>query len=74
MNLVPLIQKIGNRIRRWSIHDCGRDNVRHVSVIAIPGDIELWVGIELADCSQVYIAAIEVSLNRNDRREHTQGL
>jgi hypothetical protein len=48
VHFIPLVQDVSHQFRRWSINDCGRDNIGHVSRITVLWDLQLLVGVELA--------------------------
>ena len=49
VDLVSLVQHVGQQIRRRRIDNGGRDDVRHVPEVLVLGHSELGVGVELPD-------------------------
>src|SRR5690348_6873834 len=57
MNFVPLVDDVRHHIWKRRVDNGRRDDVRHVSVVFVFGDVELLVGVELAHSGKVNIAS-----------------
>jgi hypothetical protein len=57
MDLVPLVEDVCHHLRRWGVHYCGTDDIRHVSVILIFCEAMFLVAEELADGAKMDIAS-----------------
>lgn len=55
--LVALVENVSHHLWRGCINDSGRNDVGHVTMIAVFWDFQLRVGVKLANSSQMYITA-----------------
>lgn len=61
MHFISSVEQIRECVWWRCIDYCGRNDVWHVSMIAIFGDPELGIGVELADCAEMNITTTQVS-------------
>jgi len=52
---VSLVKDISKCVWRWRIHDSRRNDIRHVTEVVVLCYTEFGIGIELTDCSKMYI-------------------
>jgi hypothetical protein len=53
MHLVPLVQDVCHDFRWRCVYNGGADDVWHVSVILVLGDVQLLVGVKLSYCGEM---------------------
>ncbi len=61
MYLVAFVQDVRHQFWWRRVDDCRRYHIRHVSMILIFGQFQLWVRVKLADGCKMYIAPVKVS-------------
>ena len=68
MNLIALVEHIDHEIGRWPIRDRGSSDIGHVAEILVLGEIEAWVGVELANGGEVDVTTERSSVSLGNGR------